>query len=384
MTGYIIQPWDFGVVQVVNATEYTLPLECFAGETGTVQFEGKAKRDYAQYLFRLEGLDVMWKITSAETGDAVTTVLTVTDQTGLLDGVITFPSFDNSVYSADLTAAMVSHIIGNSRTYSDAPDRQFGKYVYPYVGCKSADIANVLSGAGLQTADYLLFSRASSGYRQVVTDVYKLVCDVVACGAKLTLSTGSRVRRNESGRSLLLSFSEHNNYSATPIYFNDGHGFLQSESYDGDVCSAYIGIPSSPSSWPPYLVSNFRFYLNANMQTVQTYADQINGYTKVELCASSAVASENAAAAFAANSWKHKVEFASDKVYHLNQPVRLMLERGVLNTAISKVVIKSNDERYFYTCGELPQTAAQHIKANSWTYGQRLPHNPYKGQLVFV
>ena len=78
------------------------------------------------------------------------------------------------------------------------------------------------------------------------------------------------------------------------------------------------------------------------------------------------------------------VEFASDKVFHLNQPVRLMLERGILNTAISKVTIKSKDDRYYYTCGDLPQTAAQHIKANSWSYGSRLPHNPYAGQLAFI
>ena len=53
-------------------------------------------------------------------------------------------------------------------------------------------------------------------------------------------------------------------------------------------------------------------------------------------------------------------------------------------TRTAKVTIKSGDDRYYYTCGELPQTAAQHIKANSWSYGKRLPHNPYVGQLAFV
>ena len=383
MTGYIIQPWDFTVVRSVNVTDYDLPLECYSGESGSVTFEGKSKQDYSQYLFRLDVLDTMWKIKEAETGDSQSTKLSVTDQTGMLDGVITCPAFLNSYYDADLTGAMVFHLIGNLRTYNTNPDRQYGKYVYPYVGCKDYDLPTVLTGAGLKTADYTIYNKVSGSYRNVVTDVYKLVCDVVGVGAKLSMSVGPRVR-GESGQSLLLTFTEYSGYStATPVYFKDGHSYLLSESYDGDVCSAFIGIPSNPNSFPPPR-ANYCYYLDENMQMMTTNTDQINGYTKVETVSDTGDASTKASAAFGQNQWKHKVEFASDKVFHLNQPVKLMLERNVLNTAISKVTIKSGDDRYYYTCGELPQTAAQHIKANSWSYGKRLPHNPYIGQLAFV
>ena len=383
MTGYIIQPWDFTVVRSVNVTDYDLPLECYSGESGSVTFEGKSKQDYSQYLFRLDVLDTMWKIKEAETGDAHSTKLSVTDQTGMLDGVYTSPSFENLAYSTDLTQGMVNLIIGTSRSYTENPDRQFGKFVYPYVGCKGANLPNILTGSGLKTADYLVFNRVLNSYRQVITDVYKLVCDLVGIGAKLSISIGARVRGG-SGQSLLLSFSEYSGYStSTPVYFKDGHSYLLSESYDGDVCSCFIGIPSSPSSFPPPR-ANYCYYLDENMQMVQDKSFQINGYTKTESVSDTSDAYSKAEAAFGQNQWKHKVEFASDKVFHLNQPVKLMLERNVLNTAISKVTIKSGDDRYYYTCGELPQTAAQHIKANSWSYGKRLPHNPYVGQLAFV
>ena len=382
MTGYIIQPWDFTVVRSVNVTYYDLPLECYSGESGSVTFEGKSKQDYSQYLFRLDVLDTMWKIKEAETGDALTTKLSVTDQTGILDGAIASPHFPNTYYSADLnSSAIVLAIIGNYKLGSiNNADMQRGKYIYPYIGCSSVTLPNILTGAGLKTADYLLFSRNASGDRQVVTDLFKLITDLVSLGAKVDFSIGDRTTR-QTGRSLLLTITERAGYStATPIYFHDGHSYLLSESYDGDVCSCFIGLPSSPAIFP----QQFVYYLDEYMQIVLDKSYQINGYTKIETVSDNADAQTKASTAFGQNQWKHKVEFASDKVFHLNQPVKLMLERNVLNTAISKVTIKSGDDRYYYTCGELPQTAAQHIKANSWSYGKRLPHNPYIGQLAFV
>ena len=388
MTGYIIQPWDFTVVRSVNVTDYDLPLECYSGESGSVTFEGKSKQDYSQYLFRLDVLDTMWKIKEAETGDSQSTKLAVTDQTGILDGAITKPIFDNSIYSTTLTETLANNIIGIGRNISIAGwDVQRNKYVYPYIQSGGVTLPTVLAPAALKTADYLLFNKNSSGTRQVVTDLYKLATDLVACGAILKFTIGPRREGGSTiGRALLPSFTEAANYSvATPVYFKDGHSYLLSESYDGDVCSCYIGLPSSPSTWPPP-AANFVYYLDENMQMMPVSGkdDQINGYTKIEVVSDAGDASTKAAAAFGQNQWKHKVEFASDKVFHLNQPVKLMLERNVLNTAISKVTIKSGDDRYYYTCGELPQTAAQHIKANSWSYGKRLPHNPYVGQLAFV
>ena len=381
-TGYIIQPWDFSVVQSVNVTDYDLPLECYSGETGSVTFEGKGLRDYSQYIFRLDVLDTMWKIKEAETGDALSTKLTVTDQTAILDGAIATPVIQGVSYSNDLTAQQLNAITGymNAET-SGRYDVQYSKYLYPYIGPKGTSLPNILTGAGLKTADYLLYNESlGNNTRYMVTDLYKLVTDLVGIGAKLAFSVGDRAPRSSTGISLLYTLTERTGYSiATPIFFNDGHSYLLTESYDGDVCSCFIGVHSYSMAPLPY-----RYYLDENMQMVQNKDEQINGYTKTETVSSTADAQDKAMAAFGANQWKHKVEFASDKVFHLNQPVRLMLERGILNTAISKVTIKSKDDRYYYTCGDLPQTAAQHIKANSWSYGSRLPHNPYAGQLAFI
>ncbi len=395
MTGYIIQPWDFTVVQAVNVTDYDLPLECYSGESGSVTFEGKSKQDYSQYLFRLDVLDTMWKIKEAETGDAQSTKLSVTDQTGILDGAIVKSSFDNSMYSSTIDRPTLFGIIGlNNRNDNTDFDLQSGRFMYPYLRFNNIPNSDYqkwnsfLASVSLTTSDYALYSANSSGTRRFITDVYKLISELSSVGISVKYSIALR-RPNQLGSTTLalyVTLGIIENYStATPVYFKDGHSYLLSESYDGDVCSCFIGIPSSPSTWPPSPV-DYVYYLNENMQPIPSTGkdSQINGYTKMETCSNSGDAYSKALAAFGQNQWKHKVEFASDKIFHLNQPVRLMLERGILNTAISKVTIKSKDERYYYTCGDLPQTAAQHIKANSWSYGMRLPHNPYVGQLAFV
>jgi hypothetical protein len=386
-TGYIIQPWDFSVVQSVNVTDYDLPLECYSGETGSVTFEGKGTQNFSQYIFRFESLDTMWKIREAETGDALSTKLSVTDATGILDSVAIHPIFRNSRYTDTIDLEMLKTLCGyNNSTIGGNWDEQRHRFIYRYVQPRINDnMSSLLTSAALKTADYLMETFVQGGQdRFVVVDLYKLASDLINAGASMSLTIGSRnMPAPYGGRALLPSFSDGGVFGsvAVPIYFNDGHSFLLTESYDDDVCSCFVGMSKSSPIMP---TSNYTYYLDKNMSMTQNKSDQINGYTKYETCTDAADATSKAQAVFGQNQWKHKVEFASDKIFHLNQPVRLMLERGILNTAISKVTIKSKDDRYYYTCGDLPQTAAQHIKANSWSYGSRLPHNPYAGQLAFI
>lgn len=393
MTGYILLPRDLSVVQAVNVTDYTLPLECFAGETGSVTFEGKGSRDFTNYVFRFPDRETLWKITSSETGDAQTTKLSVTDETGVLDGAFFNAHFANSYYNNYLTLAVLKGIVGNYNndpyTPNFTPYAQYSWFLYSYIAFPEIldpgnILASILASANLKTADYAYATGTYSSQRNFATNVYKLVSDLSKLGVKFSYSLNKRATNRQSLALFVTPTAQRNFNTVIPIYFNDGHSYLLSESYDSDVCSCFIGyVPNSQTQ------NVYAYYLDNNLQIVQVPKeldndDQITGYTKVDTCTSLADASTKAAAAFAANTWKHKVEFASDKEFHLRQPVKLMLERGVLSTAISKVEIKYGDDRYFYTCGDLPQTAAQHIKANSWSYGQRLPHNPYTGQLVFM
>lgn len=166
----------------------------------------------------------------------------------------------------------------------------------------------------------------------------------------------------------------------TPIYFKDGHSFIVSESYNADVISA-VCLQDGNSH-------QYKYFLNSALEVVNDSTQQIQGRIEYKISDTNLPnwdsGKTKANEMFEDNKWEHKVEFKSDKVYHVGQAIRLFLERATLDTAIDKVWLESGDNLYHYSCGDLPTTASEKIKANGWTYAKRLPANPYVGQLVFM
>lgn len=65
---------------------------------------------------------------------------------------------------------------------------------------------------------------------------------------------------------------------------------------------------------------------------------------------------------FASNSDNHKVEFYSDTLFELYQPMRLRLRGEVLETIITSRTISRMDGRYYYKCGNLVVQLTDHVK----------------------
>lgn len=87
---------------------------------------------------------------------------------------------------------------------------------------------------------------------------------------------------------------------------------------------------------------------------------------------------------FTKNKVEHKLTFKSEKIYHVGQRIRAVMETETIDTVISSVTVSSDDSRRTYRCGDLATSASEKLRSNSWRYGQRLPLNPYVGQLVFT
>lgn len=166
-----------------------------------------------------------------------------------------------------------------------------------------------------------------------------------------------------------------------PIYFKDGHSFVESESYDEkDIVSKVTIFAKTSSSQTPWNI-----YLKADGTATTNVSDQVPGTTVFvqsdNETVTEAEAKNLALEQFAGNTSSHKVEFASDKILGLGQPVKLMLERGILDTAISKVSIRSTDGLRHYVCGDLPSTVTDRLQTFKWNYGARTPVAAKKGSL---
>lgn len=361
MIGYIRDPRTWSAVKTVTVTSYELPLETAQGETGKVTLLGQLDADYSQYALSVEGVDSMFKITGQQTGTTEETTLTLQDFIGLLEG--------NRRFAPSETVVNYNFLVkGGTSIFC------LGLFAY------SAIVNNITkfpTHGGLKPS-YFCFELSSSDAnkiqnKQIQTDSFTKIGNVYSQEEVLrairnngfSVSFKDRKFGNESFKTFVVGGS----LDEQPIAFDDGHSFLISESYKDDVCSTVYVSVENPNYQHPFDVFTISTGEHGTTDMVERDAENYE------------TAQAQAEEIFNQNTHSHKIEFASDKELHIGQPVRLMLSRGVLDTAISKVMLKSGDDRFYYTCGELPVTATERIKADGWTYGSRLPSNPRKGQL---
>lgn len=193
-------------------------------------------------------------------------------------------------------------------------------------------------------------------------------------------SVGVSLNPNTASGSLIMAPELEEISDPVSIVFGDGHSYLISEEFNDDIVSRAV-------------VNEIQYYLAEDgtvfdrSQWLNHDYDQIRGRSVARYDASLNTDEKRIAAAqeiFNENKREHKIVFLSDKKLHFRQPVRLKLSRFILDTVITTVRVKSSDNRYEYTCGELPGTLSEIIKSNRWSYNRRLPTAPRKGQLVLI
>lgn len=368
MIGYIRDPRNWASVKTVTITSYELPVETAQGETGKATILGQLDADYSRYMISFENDERIYKITGAQTGGILETVLTIGDWMAAFEGELAAVSNNyigeeiNSLFlfgTSALTASFCSSITAKSNF---TPTAIRGNSA-------SAAVRSFIDSLHIPAAEAQPLFETSTQKLYRYDDVLRVIRNY-----GVTVTAGVRTVSNASA--LVFEFGIGDN-SVVVVPFNDGHSELISESYKDDKCTCVILVHADyPQS---------AYYLDGSNNISTSRGAQSAGYTITALYDSEYGSQVNQAAAiFASNTSSHKVEFASDKTLHIGQPVKLMTSRGILDTSISKVVKKSGDDRFYYTCGELPVTASERIKDDSWDYGTRLPANPRKGQIFIM
>lgn len=409
MNGYIIQPRTLQTLQSVNVLSYELPLDVAAGATGSVTIENKMKTDMSRMLFRLEGLPEWFKISDMQTGNENTVTLSLSNAISILENTdqLAVVRAEGEAYNAGNVTDLVVGTGGRFPLWfidqgSYKLTRGSPNYYAPEFVCSRFNGRFAMNGndvmtewghtvrdSGLQFADLVsdkLYTLNNEYYYTANDEniLYKLI------------EYGFRVKMSFEPLPVLVDIHD---IGARPVFVvdifydgpqearkiitGDGHTELLSESYSNDVVSHVFVYTKSTSG-----LLSCDCYLNADQTATLDRREQIPGKSTSLLLETpiknEAVALDAAAGVFAANSYQHKIEFASDLRLSMGQPVKMLLSRGVLDTAVSSVVKKSGDNRYYYTCGDLPVTATDNIKASAWKYGRRLPTQPRKGQLFIL
>lgn len=366
MIAFIRNPRTWQAVKTVTATAYELPIESAQGDTGTVTLAGQLEGNYSRYMLSFEDSAEIYKILGQRTGNQYETVLTIGDWITATENELS--AVNNQYISDEINGAFV---FGSTAAIATGG---FNSATTTRGGFAPATIAGNVIGVSASIRNYIdaLHIPATEAHAIVELSSQKLYNygDVLRAlqrhGVKLTA-------RMANSANLVYTVDIGDN--TTPVIpFADGHSELLTENYNDDKCTCVVVITSSNVFYPYYI---------DDAGTLCNKDEQSGGYTTMVAYDSAQYQDmqQQALAIFAQNRNEHKIEFASDKVLHIGQNVRLILPRGVLDTSVNKVVKKSNDTRYYYTCGELPVTASDKISSDAWGVTTRLPDNPKKGTL---
>lgn len=383
MTGNILKPYNLQPIVDVTITSYSLPFDTIVGASGQCVVTGDAT-GYDLYALSLDDFpNVLFFIEKSTYANGLTT-LTVRDISGFFNGLF------STNYTWDYSGGTNFHdIIRISAGEKDASVQS------PAVSMVFTDDAE--NYVAQLTPDLVQFAYSE--------DIRYNACDYIALyrwlrAHGLTVSYWvdfGGTRYDETQYLLRLLFDLAPSQEKT-IVFGDGHSELISKSFESKVIS-------SVEFFSLYYGGNTRGYavlysdgtinilpigdaIDNNQMAGQVCAKfydfssdrTINTRAKCEEETKNKIIEE----VFSLNEESHKIEFASDIDIKCGEMINLVLDDRILHTSPTTVMVKSNDNRKHYICGEMQVTATDKLRLGTCEVSKTLPLRPYKGQIVLI
>lgn len=249
-------------------------------------------------------------------------------------------AFNRQVYYNGQTTygALISYILTNNY----GPNCSDTEYRMSYMGVSNTDATSCI----IETDDY----------------GYIIPCDIFDDA----LYDGVAIDFNYTNTTLNVSIHTAN-YETGVVVFNDGKTVLEAESYDPNfIAKATVlhRLEVENEGDPEYEVIDF--YLSDDYQISTTPPqNRAKGVWKYYTAEIDETPLNVAIGAFSHNNDNHKIEFYSPVRFNLYQSINMRLRGEVFNTIITSRVLSSEDDRYYYTCGNLATTLTEKMDADT-------------------
>ena len=155
------------------------------------------------------------------------------------------------------------------------------------------------------------------------------------------------------------------NYETGVLVFNDGSTILESESYSANYIAKATIIhdlgTDSETEEETYEVIDY--YLSSDGQiSTSPPLNRAKGIWNYYYASQDDDPASMAIDIFSRNNDNHKIEFHSSKYFALYQRIKMRLRNEIFNTIITARILSSNDNRYYYKCGNLATTLTEKIE----------------------
>lgn len=328
MIAFVKSIRDFSTLAAAQVVSWDLPLATSGDDTGSVVLLGESAAGREGNWLVIDRRVYLISQTAYSKG---LTTLTLQMPVNAFDRGIYYASPGTSI-EAFIAAALTSAYKSISDSYFAMP------YLDITADSTTAFTAPELSDGMYVLSDYIKSVRSSKYTTEGAVDVPGVICDFSCTDTTLNIRL-------------------HNTAPVTRKAVFDTSLFqLKTRACSRDITSKVSVIN-------PETGANTDFYLSAWGQAVTTPpSDRIEGKWVSVAYNGNEAAIDTARKEFENNQDTHKVEFYSKLQFGLLDPITMRMGDAVETYQITCIRKSSADDRYLYTCGDLPTTLTDKIK----------------------
>lgn len=336
MIAFIKSIHDFSTIATVQVASWDLPLATVGDDTGSVVLLGELAA----------GREGNWLIIDER--------VYLISQTAVSNGVtavtLQMPenAFDRSLYYSGAVASIEAFIVAAlTGAYKNASDSFFAMpYLSITADSETAFTPPELSDGMYALSDYIKAVQPPTYANNGTIDVPGVICDISCSDTTLYI----RLHSSEP--------------AARKAVFDTSLFQLVTRTHDRDIISKVSVVHTDTGN------TAMNYYLKSNGAITPIVPDErVPGkWVSVPYNADEAVMA-TARKEFEKNRDTHKIEFRSKEKFDLLDPVAMRMGGDVETYPITCIRKSSADDRYLYTCGDMPITLTDKVKQLSKNEG---------------
>lgn len=323
MLAYIKDFSTFKTTYMDTPQDWDVPIASSTMEEGTVTLPSRGRKDFSHDWIYLD--EHIFLIDNSEPNGGVVN-LTVSDPANMFSRQLFYPDEPAATYGEFIEQAIRENFI-----LCEDP-----VYAVPYLDVKATD------------------RTPFEEPKQDDSGLYSLI-DVINAAREKGIAVDFKMAVNRLSVEIYTINSQPHN-----VVFYDGHAKLEQESYSRATVAKITTVQATATEGE-FVIEDW--YLDSDGVICDTVpAKRMEGDWKYITVGKDEDPLEKASEEFKNNLGSHKIEFYSDRDYHLWDTVKFQIDGEIFESRIVAKFLSSKNSRWLYTCGDLATTLTEKVQ----------------------
>lgn len=323
MLAYIKDFSTFKTTYMDTPQDWDVPIASSTMEEGTITLPSRGRKDFSHDWIYLD--EHIFLIDNSEPNGGVVN-LTVSDPANMFSRQLFYPDEPAATYGEFIRDAIVDN----------------------FINCD--DPAYAVSYIDVNATDRTPFEEP----KQDDSGLYSLI-DVINAAREKGIAVDFKMVVNR----LLVEIYTINSQPHNVVFY-DGHAKLEQESYSRATVAKITTVQATASEGE-FVIEDW--YLDSDGVICDYVPEKrMEGDWKYVTVGKDESPLEKASEEFKNNLGSHKIEFYSDRNYHLWDTVKFQIDGEIFESRIVAKFLSSKNSRWLYTCGDLATTLTEKVQ----------------------